>query len=96
MVEIKKFVEWYEVCNMQKSCSDGFRCVSYVYQHYGEIPHQETGYWCTEDWTICEDDVEQKTIAYNQYPFKKLSWTCQLKDMHLEIETETEEDFELG
>ena len=98
MVEVKKWTEWYEVCNMQIPCSglsDGLRCVSYVHQKYDEILNeQETGYWCAPDWTTCEDDVEQKTSADNQYPFTKLTWTCQLKDMHLEIESDDE--FDLG
>ena len=54
------------------------------------VTKQSTGYGCYGDWAVCLDDSEQKSFATDDYPYRLLSWTCELRDIDLQIEPEQE------
>ena len=65
------------------------RCVNTYYSDEDDIvTKQSTGYGCYGDWTVCLDDSEQKSFETSDYPYRVLSWSCELREVDLYIEPE--------
>ena len=75
---------------MQNECINGLHCVNWYYKdNQKALNHYSTGYGCANDWAICEDDAEQKTIVMSESEIDvQFSWTCELREMNLEVATD--------